>query len=59
MFRENLIPITTAACTGAKEQQWDVLTAGKHNNRAGFANVVSTLVCFPSYARMSKIIIDT
>ncbi|KAH8835126.1 hypothetical protein DL96DRAFT_1675277 [Flagelloscypha sp. PMI_526] len=42
-FRQNLIPVTTSACTGAKEQQWDIITAGKHNNRAGFANVVSTL----------------
>ncbi|KAI0043150.1 hypothetical protein FA95DRAFT_441227 [Auriscalpium vulgare] len=42
-FRENLIPITTAACDGSSAQQWDIITSGKHNNVAGAALVVSTL----------------
>jgi hypothetical protein len=43
-FRENLIPITTAACDGSSGQMWDVLTKGVHNDQPGFALIVSTLV---------------
>lgn len=42
-FRENLIPIQTAACNGSTSQQWDVITSGKHNNQPGFALIVSSL----------------
>jgi hypothetical protein len=42
-FRENLIPIQTKACDGSANQQWDVITAGKHNNVNGAALIVSTL----------------
>ncbi|KAJ4487743.1 hypothetical protein J3R30DRAFT_3279992 [Lentinula aciculospora] len=43
-FRENLIPITVQACDGSAGQQWDVITAGIHNNVNGTALVVSTLI---------------
>ena len=43
-FRENLTPVQTAKCDGTAAQQWDVITAGKHNNVAGAALIVSTLV---------------
>ncbi|KAF7311386.1 Mg2+ transporter protein [Mycena kentingensis (nom. inval.)] len=43
-FRENLVPIKVAACSGAPGQQWDVITAGKHNDRAGSALIVSSLI---------------
>jgi hypothetical protein len=43
-FRENLIPIQTKACNGSANQQWDVITAGKHNNVNGAALIVSTLI---------------
>jgi len=43
-FRENLIPIQTAPCDGSAAQQWDVITEGKHNNAAGVALIVSSLV---------------
>ncbi|CAK5277573.1 unnamed protein product [Mycena citricolor] len=42
-FRENLIPVTVQACDGSAGQNWDVITAGKHNNAAGSALVVSAL----------------
>ncbi|KAJ3826632.1 hypothetical protein F5880DRAFT_1622130 [Lentinula raphanica] len=42
-FRENLIPITTQACDGSAGQQWDVITAGVHNNVPGTALFVSSL----------------
>lgn len=42
-FRENLIPIQIKACDGSAGQQWDVITAGVHNNVAGQALIVSTL----------------
>ncbi|TFK80260.1 hypothetical protein K466DRAFT_667761 [Polyporus arcularius HHB13444] len=42
-FRENLTPVTFADCDGSANQQWDVITAGKHQNTPGQANIVSTL----------------
>jgi len=42
-FRENLIPITIQDCDGSAGQQWDVITAGVHNNVPGTALFVSTL----------------
>lgn len=42
-FRENLIPIQIKDCDGSPNQQWDVITAGVHNNVAGTALIVSTL----------------
>ncbi|KAF7971192.1 hypothetical protein HWV62_21872 [Athelia sp. TMB] len=41
-FRENLIPVTAAACNGSAGQQWDVITAGVHNNVPGAALIVSS-----------------
>ena len=43
-FRENLIPVQIKACDGSAGQQWDIITAGAHNNQPGFANIVSTQV---------------
>lgn len=43
-FRENLIPVTIAACDGSAGQKFDVITAGKHNDQPGTALFVSTLV---------------
>jgi hypothetical protein len=43
-FRNNLTPVQVVACDGSAGQQWDVITAGKHNNVAGQALIVSTLV---------------
>ena len=47
-FRENLTPIQVAACGSTDGQGWDVITAGKHNNVANSALIVSTLTeaCF-------------
>lgn len=42
--RENLIPVTIQDCDGDAGQQWDVITAGVHNNVPGTALFVSTLV---------------
>ncbi|KAJ7172167.1 hypothetical protein C8R46DRAFT_947085 [Mycena filopes] len=42
-FRENLIPVEIAACDGSAGQQWDVITAGAHNDQPGNALFVSTL----------------
>jgi hypothetical protein len=42
-FRENLTPVTAAACDGSKNQTWDVITAGVHNNVKGQALIVSSL----------------
>lgn len=42
-FRENLIPIQIKDCDGSAGQQWDVITAGVHNNVKGQALIVSTL----------------
>jgi hypothetical protein len=43
-FRENLIPVELKPCDGSEGQNFDVITQGKHNNVAGFALVVSSLV---------------
>jgi hypothetical protein len=48
-----LTPVQVVACDGSAGQQWDVITAGKHNNVAGQALIVSTLVrtlCFRSHS---------
>ncbi|KAF8316139.1 hypothetical protein DL93DRAFT_2125358 [Clavulina sp. PMI_390] len=42
-FRENLIPVQSKPCDGSAGQQWDVITAGVHNNVPGQALIVSTL----------------
>ncbi|KAJ7062335.1 hypothetical protein C8F01DRAFT_1252158 [Mycena amicta] len=42
-FRENLTPVQVVACNGSKNQTWDVITSGAHNNVAGQALVVSSL----------------
>lgn len=41
--RENLIPVTIQACNGSTGQQWDLITAGVHNNVPGTALFVSSL----------------
>nr|GAT49394.1 predicted protein [Mycena chlorophos] len=43
-FRNNLVPVEAADCNGSQEQQWDVITAGVHNNVPGTALIVSTLI---------------
>ncbi|PVF99311.1 hypothetical protein CPB86DRAFT_872768 [Serendipita vermifera] len=43
-FRANLIPIQIKDCDGSPGQQWDFITAGKHNNQPGFALIVSTQI---------------
>lgn len=43
-FRENLTPVQLLPCNGTANQQWDVITAGKHNNVPGTALIVSSLV---------------
>jgi hypothetical protein len=50
-FRANLTPIQVGTCDGSQGQQWDVITAGKHNNVAGQALIVSSLVSIPKSAR--------
>ncbi|KAJ7322847.1 hypothetical protein DFH08DRAFT_917095 [Mycena albidolilacea] len=42
-FRENLTPVNVVACDGSKNQTWDVITAGVHNNVKGQALIVSSL----------------
>ncbi|KIW47564.1 uncharacterized protein PV06_00252 [Exophiala oligosperma] len=42
-FRENLIPIVLQPCDGSANQQWDVITAGKHNDQPNSALIVSSL----------------
>lgn len=43
-FRENLTPVQLLPCDGSKNQTWDVITSGKHNNVPGTALIVSSLV---------------
>ncbi|KIX94489.1 uncharacterized protein Z520_09875 [Fonsecaea multimorphosa CBS 102226] len=47
-FRANLTPIQVGACNGSIAQQWDIITAGKHDNVPGSMLIVSTLTqaCF-------------
>ncbi|KAJ6502199.1 hypothetical protein C8R45DRAFT_611794 [Mycena sanguinolenta] len=42
--RNNLVPVNIASCDGSAEQQWDVITAGVHNNAPGTALFVSSLI---------------
>ncbi|KAJ7636961.1 hypothetical protein FB45DRAFT_789116, partial [Roridomyces roridus] len=42
-FRENLTPVVAATCDGSKNQTWDVITSGVHNNVQGQALIVSSL----------------
>ncbi|KAF7348481.1 hypothetical protein MVEN_01365500 [Mycena venus] len=42
-FRENLTPVNVVTCDGSKNQTWDVITAGVHNNVKGQALIVSSL----------------
>ncbi|KAJ7201651.1 hypothetical protein GGX14DRAFT_464568 [Mycena pura] len=42
-FRENDTPVLAARCDGSKNQTWDVITAGVHNNVEGQALIVSSL----------------
>lgn len=46
-FRANLTPVQVAACDGSAGQQWDIITAGKHDDQAGTMLVVSSLVGEP------------
>lgn len=45
-FRQNLIPVSLVDCTGAPNEKWDIITAGKHNapSRQPATLVVSTMV---------------
>ncbi|KAI1465124.1 uncharacterized protein F4812DRAFT_466578 [Daldinia caldariorum] len=47
-FRANLTPIQVAECGATDGQEWDIITAGKHNNAENSMLVVSTLTnaCF-------------
>ncbi|KAH9230634.1 hypothetical protein K456DRAFT_1842683 [Colletotrichum gloeosporioides 23] len=42
-FRANLTPIQVAQCGTKDGEGWDVITAGKHNDQAGSALIVSSL----------------
>ncbi|TAQ89329.1 hypothetical protein B7494_g2308 [Chlorociboria aeruginascens] len=42
-FRENLIPVAIQACDGSAGEQWDIITAGVHNNAENSMLVVSSL----------------
>ncbi|KAI1395835.1 hypothetical protein F4819DRAFT_169241 [Hypoxylon fuscum] len=42
-FRENLIPVSLVDCAGTPNEKFDIITAGKHNNAADSALVVSSL----------------
>ncbi|KAK3313738.1 hypothetical protein B0H66DRAFT_629730 [Apodospora peruviana] len=42
-FRQNLIPVSTVDCTGAANEKFDIITSGKHNNKANSALIVSSL----------------
>jgi hypothetical protein len=43
-FREELIPITLKPCDGSLSQEFDFITAGKHNNVPGSSLIVSSLM---------------
>jgi hypothetical protein len=43
-FRENLTPVQIKPCDGGAGQRWDIIMAGKHNDKPGFALIVSSLV---------------
>jgi len=42
-FREELIPIQAKTCDGSANEQWDIITSGKHDNVANSALIVSTI----------------
>lgn len=42
-FRENLTPVQIKPCDGGAGQRWDIIMAGKHNDKPGFALIVSSL----------------
>jgi len=42
------MPIQIEPCDGSEGQKWDFITAGKHNNKPGFALIVSSLVILVS-----------
>ena len=46
-FRENLIPVQLKACDGSANQQFDIITKGKHIDQPGSMLVVSVAVCPP------------
>jgi hypothetical protein len=44
-FRQNLIPIASTPCDGSPNQEFDLITAGKHNvGQKDQALIVSSLV---------------
>ncbi|KAH9899038.1 hypothetical protein F4778DRAFT_182357 [Xylariomycetidae sp. FL2044] len=43
-FRQNLIPISLVECAGTPNEKFDIITAGKHNDAADSALVVSSLM---------------
>ncbi|KAJ6597248.1 hypothetical protein DFH09DRAFT_114974 [Mycena vulgaris] len=43
-FRDNLVPVLLADCDGSAGQQFDIITAGKHNDQPGNALIVSSLI---------------
>lgn len=45
-FRQNLIPVALVECSGAPNEKWDIVTAGKHNKagKTPATLVVSALV---------------
>jgi hypothetical protein len=43
-FRQNLIPVSLVTCGGTPNEKWDIITAGKHNNKPNSAIIVSSLV---------------
>ncbi|KZW03326.1 hypothetical protein EXIGLDRAFT_759192 [Exidia glandulosa HHB12029] len=42
-FRQNLMAVKVQACDGSPQQQFDIITAGKHNDQAGKTLIVSSL----------------
>lgn len=43
-FRENLTPIQIKPCNESAGQKWDIITAGKHNDKPGFSLIVNSQV---------------
>ena len=59
-FRANLTPIQIAVCDGSVGQQWDIITAGLHNDQAGKALFVNTLVsCCSIASDRGTLLMDT
>ncbi|KAL7625941.1 hypothetical protein AAE478_002710 [Parahypoxylon ruwenzoriense] len=42
-FRQNLIPVSLVECAGTPNEEFDIITAGKHNNAENSALIVSSL----------------